>query len=111
MPPSHILKYLLDIESVISELELIIQLHENDYLKFEANFMAIRSAERDLMIIGEAINKIQKLDPNIKISNTKHSNIAKCTEAIGANFCIGRWYLDLNVFRWAWLFFPFWCRK
>ena len=52
-------------------MELIIQLHENDYLKFEANFMAIRSAERDLMIIGEAINKIQKLDPNIKISNTK----------------------------------------
>lgn len=46
------LKYLLDIEAVITELESIIELSENVYNKFSANFLAIRAAERDLMIIG-----------------------------------------------------------
>lgn len=34
--------------------------------------MAVRTAERDLMIIGEAINQLQKRDPTINISCTKH---------------------------------------
>jgi len=72
MLPNQVLKYFLDIESVIEELDKLIELHENDYLKFQANFMATRTAERDLMIIGEAINQLQKIKPDINITGTKH---------------------------------------
>ncbi len=72
MQPKSVLKYLLDIESIISELESIVEMHEMDYTKFSESFIAIRAVERDLMIIGEAINKISKQDPNIQISSTKH---------------------------------------
>lgn len=72
MLPKIILKYLLDIETVISELERIVELHEMDYFKFSKDFISIRAVERDLMIVGEAINNIMKQDPNIKISSTKH---------------------------------------
>lgn len=72
MLPKAVLKYLLDIESMISELEQIVDLHDSDYNKFSSNFISIRAVERDLMIIGEAINKITKSDSNIKISSTKH---------------------------------------
>lgn len=71
MLPKAILKYVLDIESIISELEHIIELHD-DYGKFSSSFIAIRAVERDLMIIGEAVNKMIKLEPNINISSTKH---------------------------------------
>src|SRR5690606_17008963 len=72
MLPKAILKYILDIESIISELEHIIELHDYDYGKFSSSFMAIRAVERDLMIIGEAMNKMTKLEQNIHISSTKH---------------------------------------
>ena len=72
MLPKAILKYILDIEAVISELEHIIEFHNHDYGKFSSSFMAIRAVERDLMIIGEAVNKITKLEPDIHISSTKH---------------------------------------
>ena len=64
------LKYLLDIESIIFELEKIIAFHKSDYFDFEANFISIRAVERDLMIIGEALNKIKKYSKEIEISNT-----------------------------------------
>lgn len=72
MPPKNILKYILDIESVIRELELVIEIHEIDYSKFSSNFMAVRTVERDLEIIGEAVRKITLLDPTIVISCSKH---------------------------------------
>ena len=68
----EILKYILDIESVIDELDQIITMHNADYNIFSSSFMAIRAVERDLMIIGEAINKILKSEPEINISSAKH---------------------------------------
>ena len=65
------LKYLLDIQAIVSELENILIFLENDYSNFTSNFIAIRAVERELMIIGEAINKLNKLDQTISISNTK----------------------------------------
>ena len=65
------LKYLLDIQAIVSELENILTFLENDYSNFTSNFIAIRAVERELMIIGEAINKLNKLDQTISISNTK----------------------------------------
>ena len=72
MLPKAILKYLLDIETIISELEKIVELHEVNFNKFCENFISVRAVERDLMIIGEAVNKIIKYEPSIKISNSKH---------------------------------------
>ncbi|OOG70488.1 DUF86 domain-containing protein [Algoriphagus sp. A40] len=71
MPPREVLKYILDIESVIEELEKVVEIHQSNYSKFSANFMAVRTVERDLEIIGEAIKKILHLDPSIKIKSSK----------------------------------------
>jgi uncharacterized protein with HEPN domain len=67
-----LLKYILDIESIIQELEAILNHHNSDYQDFSSNFISVRAVERDLMIIGEAISKILKIDPEIKISGAKH---------------------------------------
>ena len=49
---SEILKYLLDIESIIEELEKILNHHNSDFIDFSLHFISIRAVERDLMIIG-----------------------------------------------------------
>ncbi len=66
------LKYILDIESIISELELIKSKVNNNFNLFQKDFIIKRASERDLEIIGEAINKLIKLEPNINISGTKN---------------------------------------
>jgi uncharacterized protein with HEPN domain len=66
------LKYILDIESIISELELIKSRVENNFNLFQKDFIIKRASERDLEIIGEAINKLIKLEPTINISGTKN---------------------------------------
>lgn len=71
MPPKEVLKYILDIESVIDELEKVIEIHSRDYKIFSSSFMAIRTVERDLEIIGEAIRKITLLDPTIHITSSR----------------------------------------
>jgi uncharacterized protein with HEPN domain len=65
------LKYILDIESVIGELEQIIELHDGNFQKFVSSFIALRAVERDLMIIGEAISNIIRLDKDAAISSAK----------------------------------------
>jgi uncharacterized protein with HEPN domain len=71
MPPKEVLKYILDIESVIEELENVISLHSRDYIKFSSNFMAVRTVERDLEIIGEAVRRLKEIAPDLKISSYK----------------------------------------
>ncbi len=53
-------------------MEVVIELNERDYAKFSSNFMAVRTVERDLEIIGEAVRKITLLDPTTKITSSKH---------------------------------------
>lgn len=71
MPPKELLKLILDIESVIQELEFVIELCSGDYFKFNSNFLVIRTVERNLEIIGEAVKKILLIDPSLKISSTR----------------------------------------
>jgi uncharacterized protein with HEPN domain len=66
------LKYILDIEGVVLELEKIIEHHNSDYHQFINNFIAVRAVERDLMIIGEAVGQLLKLDSTITITSAKH---------------------------------------
>jgi len=39
MSSNKVLKLILDIQSVIREVEMVIDIHEKDYFKFSANFM------------------------------------------------------------------------
>jgi uncharacterized protein with HEPN domain len=52
-----ILKYILDIEGIISEIESIKMRVGNDFALFQADIILQRAIERDLEIIGEAIRK------------------------------------------------------
>lgn len=70
--PNQILKYLLDIESIIRELEIIIQHHQSDYVDFSENFISVRAVERNLTIIGEAVTKLVLIDTTIEISSASH---------------------------------------
>lgn len=69
---NKVFKYILDIESIIQELEVIISHHNSDYIDFSSSFISVRAVERDLMIIGEAISKISQLNPTINIRCKTH---------------------------------------
>lgn len=71
MLPKEIYKYVLDIDSMLNELDQMIQVCESNFDKFAANFILVRAVERDLMIIGEAIGKMLKLKEDLKISGAK----------------------------------------
>ena len=67
-----VLKYLLDIESVINEIESIKIKSENNFEIFKSDIILQRAIERDLEIIGEAIRKILEIDSSIEISSSKN---------------------------------------
>jgi uncharacterized protein with HEPN domain len=67
-----ILKYLLDIESVILEIEAIKSKSENNFTNFKSDIILQRAIERDLEIIGEAIRKMLEIEPDIQISASKN---------------------------------------
>ncbi len=66
------LKYLLDIQSIICEIELIKIKTNNNFNLFKSDFILQRAIERDLEIIGEAVRKITELDASVKLSSTKN---------------------------------------
>jgi uncharacterized protein with HEPN domain len=44
---------------------------QRDFFYFQKNKMLQRAIEREIEIIGEAMNRILKLSPNINIQNAK----------------------------------------
>jgi uncharacterized protein with HEPN domain len=68
----RILKWLYDVRICIEEIESFIN-NENDFFKYSKNLMMKRAVERNLEIIGEAINRIITRDQNFieKIANSK----------------------------------------
>lgn len=64
-------KWLFDIKSSIEEIEEYFETEKRDFNSFQQNKMLKRAIERDLEIIGEAINRILKVDNSIQISNAK----------------------------------------
>ena len=71
MLPNKILKYILDIDSVIQEIESIKSTCNNNFENFNSNFILSRAIERQLEIIGEALNKLKQLEPDIAINSVK----------------------------------------
>ena len=60
-------KFLYDIQTSISAIDVHLQ-GKRDYNYFISNKTARRAVERELEIIGEAMNRFLKLEPNIQIT-------------------------------------------
>ena len=60
-------KFLYDIQTSISAIDEHLQ-GKRDYNYFISNKTARRAVERELEIIGEAMNRFLKLEPNIQIT-------------------------------------------
>ena len=65
------MKYLLDIESVISELEIVKERIGNDFSVFKTDIIVQRAVERELEIIGEAVRKLIETSLDIEIASSK----------------------------------------
>jgi uncharacterized protein with HEPN domain len=66
----EIKKYLFDIKESIESIEKYLG-DKRDFNVYQADKMLRRAVEREFEIIGEAINRIEKLDSSIEISSKK----------------------------------------
>nr|WP_209437588.1 HepT-like ribonuclease domain-containing protein [Pedobacter petrophilus] len=58
----RIIKWLFDIKIAITEIEGYFLEYPKDFFKYRKNVMLKRAVERDLEIIGEAMNRILTRD-------------------------------------------------
>ncbi len=65
------IKYIIDIQNTIREIEEIKAKANNNYDIFSKDIIFQRAIERDLEIIGEAIKKLLEIDASIPISSVK----------------------------------------
>jgi len=66
----EIKKYLYDIKESIDSIDYYLQ-GKRDFNQYQENKLLRRGIERELEIIGEATNRILKLDAEIKIDNAR----------------------------------------
>jgi len=75
--PHKIKMYLLDISNSIDSIHEYLG-EERNFNVYESNKQLRRAVERELEIIGEAINRIIKINPEIDIfQRKKNSELAK----------------------------------
>lgn len=67
---NNIRKYLFDIQDSIASIESYLG-EKRDYNIYKSNRMLRRAIEREFEIIGEAMNRIEGLDPKIGITSKK----------------------------------------
>ena len=69
----RILKWLYDIKLAIDEIESYFEGEDKNFFEYQKNIMLKRAIERNLEIIGEAINRILKKDSSLEnqISDAK----------------------------------------
>ena len=63
--------WLLDIKRAIEEVESFFENYPMDYTVFEKDFLRRSAVERKAEIMGEAINRIFKVDPDFPIPEGK----------------------------------------
>ncbi|MEZ4930517.1 MAG: HepT-like ribonuclease domain-containing protein [Saprospiraceae bacterium] len=68
--PEEILSWLEDIENAIEEINSFIP-KEMDFEDFQKDIKTRRAVERNIEIIGEAVNRILKNDGEVKISDAR----------------------------------------
>jgi len=66
----EIQKYMFDIKTSIDSIDEYLG-NKRDFVEYENNKLLRRGIERELEIIGEAANRILKIDPTIKIDNVR----------------------------------------
>ena len=64
-------KWLIDIQIAIDEINSYFDNDQWDFFSFKQNTMRKRAIERNLEIIGEAINRILAKDPDIQINDAR----------------------------------------
>jgi len=68
--PHRIEKYLYDIKESIDSIEEYLG-DKRDFFQYQKNKLLRRGIERELEIIGEAINRILKINPDIEIPEAR----------------------------------------
>jgi uncharacterized protein with HEPN domain len=63
-------KFLFDIQVSVESIENFLG-ETRDFNIYKSNKMLRRAVEREFEIIGEALNSLDKLDPNIEISSKR----------------------------------------
>lgn len=63
-------KYLFDVKMSIESIESFFG-DKRDFFEYQNNKLLRRAVEREIEIIGEAINRILKLEPEIPIGNAR----------------------------------------
>jgi uncharacterized protein with HEPN domain len=66
-----ILKYLFDIKLAIEEIDFFFNENDKRFDTYKSNILLKRAIERNLEIIGEAVNRILSINSNFPISNAK----------------------------------------
>lgn len=64
-------KYLFDILFSIEEIESFMVNHPQEYSAFRHDTLLRRGVERNMEIMGEAMNQVLKLNPNIPITSAR----------------------------------------
>ena len=64
------LKYLYDIQESIESINEFLG-EKRDFKVYQSNKLLRRAVERELEIIGEATNKLLRIEPNIDITNAR----------------------------------------
>ncbi len=67
----RILKYLTDISICISQIESAIERFGRHYETFEADIVFRLFVERNIEIMGEAMGRILRISPDIKITSSR----------------------------------------
>ena len=67
----RILKWLYDIRDAIDEIESYFVNFPKDFSVYQSNTLLKRAVERDLEIIGEAVNRIIREEPDFPIKSAK----------------------------------------
>ena len=67
----HLKAHLYDISSAVDEIQSFFDQVPRRFDEYSKNLMLRRAIERNVGIIGEAVNKIIKNNPEIEISNAR----------------------------------------
>ncbi|HET6556600.1 MAG TPA: HepT-like ribonuclease domain-containing protein [Prolixibacteraceae bacterium] len=67
----RVLKSLFDIKSAIEEIDSFFDAREKRFEEYAIDVLLKRAVEWDLEIIGEAMNRIMKENPDIEINNAR----------------------------------------
>ena len=66
-----VLKYLFDIKQSLDEIDSFFEAREKRFSEYQNNLLLKRAIERNLEIIGEAVNKILLIEPLFQIENAR----------------------------------------